>query len=129
MRDEIITEETAKLAKVKGFDNGCSHLWGEYDGYVGLHNVDNYNRMCSEKQFSAPTQLLLQRWFRRVHGLEVYVKPFYIPQLNREGCFKYYGMVLGKEHVVDCIASSECCDVYEDAFEKALVLALNMIKI
>ena len=35
MRDELIQEETAKLAKVKGFDNGCEYLWGEYEGYIG----------------------------------------------------------------------------------------------
>lgn len=129
MEDQLVTKETAILAKSKGFDEHCSYLWGVVGGYEGRHYWDNVNHLCNEKQFSAPTQTELQSWFRKVHGLEVYVKPFYIPQLKREGCFKYYGMVLGKEHVVDCIASSECCDVYEDAFEKALVLALNMIKI
>ena len=121
MRDEIITEETAKLAKVKGFDNGCSHLWGEYDGYVGLHNVDNYNRMCSEKQFSAPTQTVLAKWLRTKHGIHVEI------YCNASG----WGYILTKlngttiKEIMDDIFFEE----HDIAYEKGLEIALNMIKV
>jgi predicted GIY-YIG superfamily endonuclease len=86
-------------------------------------------KFSTNKYLYAPTQSVLAKWLREVHGIEVYVKPFYIPQLSREGCFKYYGLVTLKECIADCSVSSECKDKYEDAFEEALVLGLNMIKI
>ena len=133
MRDELITKETAILAKEKGFDEGCTYLWGvvhgiDGEGYEGLHTWDNVNHLCNEKQFSAPTQSLLQRWLREVHQIEVFVKVFYAPQLNREGSFMYWGMCLTKNCIGDCDKATKSKDKYEDALEGALVLALNLIK-
>lgn len=123
-----ITKETAKLAKKKGFDEGCTHLWGIVDGYEGLHTWDNVNHLCNKNQFSAPFQTELQDWLREKHQIETSVKIFYSPQLNKEGSFKYWGMYITKNCVGDCDKATECKDKYEDAFEEALVLALNSIK-
>jgi hypothetical protein len=128
MRDEIITKETAILAKEKGFDIDCTYLWGVVGGYEGLHKWDNINRLCNEKQFSAPSQTELQKWLREVHQIEAFVKVIYAPQLNREGSFMYWGMCLTKNCIGDCDKATERKDKYEDALEGALVLALNLIK-
>jgi hypothetical protein len=148
MKDQRITLATAKLAKERGFNIGTE---ASYTEFLKTHKSDNpsfatkkgeveFNTWyfinnhpsCdnSNKNFisyAAPTQALLQRWFREVHGIEVFVKPFYIPQLSREGCFKYYGLVVLKDCVSDCNALSECKDKYEDAFEDALKLAFKSI--
>jgi hypothetical protein len=120
MRDELIREETAKLAKVKGFDNGCSHLWGEYDGYIGLHNVDNYNRMNTEKQFSAPTQTLLAMWIREVHKIHVEI------YCNASG----WGYILTKLNgtTIQEIEDDIFFNSNEKALEVGLVEALKRIK-
>lgn len=123
-----ITEETAKLAKEKGYDEYCDSFWGVYDDYYGLQHVDNHNRWNKVDQFSAPFQSELQDWFREKHGIEVFVKPVFFPQLNREGRFNYWGMYATKNCVGDCDKATECKDKYEEAFEEALILALNSIK-
>ena len=122
-----IQKETAILAKERGFDEHCSYLWGVVGGYEGLHHWDNVNHLCNDKQFSAPTHSELQQWFREKHEIEVYVKPFYFPQLNRKGRFQYVGMILKPEQPL-CVAHTEWCEKYEKAFEEVLVLALNLIE-
>ncbi|MFA5207541.1 MAG: hypothetical protein WC428_02675 [Candidatus Paceibacterota bacterium] len=129
MYEETIKEETAKLAKEKGFDEECRDLHGIYDDYIGCHHVSNTNKHNDKNQFSAPTQEFLAKWLRETHGIEAFVKPFVIPQLNRKGSINYYGLVMIVDCIGDCNASTECKDKYEDAFEDALKLALKLIDI
>lgn len=129
MYEVLIKEETAKIAKEKGFDEGCRDLHGIYDDYIGCHHVYNDNKTNNREQFSAPTQSFLQQWLRETHGIETFVKPFVIPQLNRKGSIKYHGLVMTIDCIGDCNVSTECKDKYEDAFEGALKLALNLIKL
>jgi hypothetical protein len=120
MRDEIITEETAKLAKKKGFDNGCEYLWGTYDDYIGLHHVDNYNRMANDDQYSAPTQTLLAMWIREIHKIHIEI------YCNASG----WGYILTKlngttiQEITDCVFFNS----NEKALEVGLVEALKRIK-
>jgi len=65
MIEAQISLKVAKLAKEKGFNIGCKYLYGEYDGYNGLHRVDNYNQMNNDNQFSAPTHTLLKMWLAK----------------------------------------------------------------
>jgi hypothetical protein len=125
---KTIFEKAARLAKEKGFDEYCDSFWGIYAGYNGCHRIDNCNHSNNSEQFSAPFQTELQDWLREKHQIEVFVKPFFIPQINKEGYFKYYGMYVTKNCVGDCDKATECKDKYEDAFEEALILALNSIK-
>ena len=154
IEDTKIGLETAKLAKEKKFDaivkgsiteylntkidpdypeGGGSFGWkkGELEGSDGYFcNFDNGSDYSNKNfiMYARPTQTVLQRWFREIHEIEVFVKPFYIPQLNREGCFKYYGLVVLKDCLGDCNAKSDCKDKYEDAMEDALILAFKFIK-
>jgi hypothetical protein len=80
MKDELVTFETAKLAKEKGFNipipqNG--QVYGITEGKIDTAiesnqiknwNDDKYNDICS-----APTQSLLQRWLRDEKNLWVWV--------------------------------------------------------
>jgi hypothetical protein len=123
-----IQKETAVLLRKKGFTEWCSNMRGEFQEYEGLHHIENSNKFNNDKQFSAPTHTELQTWFREKHEIEVYVKPTYFPQLNRKGRFQYIGMILKPELPLECVAVTGWCEKYEEAFEDALVLALNLIE-
>jgi hypothetical protein len=120
MIDEIITEETAKLAKEKGFDNGCGHLWGRYDDYIGLHDVDNYNRMNNKDQYSAPTQTLLARWIREIHEIHIEI------YCNASG----WGYILTKLNgtTIQEIMDDVFFKSNEEALEVGLLMGLKRIK-
>lgn len=64
MVDKLISLETAKLAKEKGFDELCAHTYAD-DNFV-----TNY------KWLSAPTQSLLQKWLREKYYIHIYVVPY-----------------------------------------------------
>jgi len=106
MEEDLISFETAKLAKEKGFDISTHSYYFEdnkfkensikgTNGYYGDEyefNLSEFNENwndkwltkkdgdrcfgCSKQQgyletFSAPTQSLLQKWLREVHGIYV----------------------------------------------------------
>ena len=131
MRDELIQEETAKLDKVKGFDNGCEYLWGEYEGYIGLHHADNYNRMNTDKQFSAPRQELLHKWLREEHRMVIIMTPHKTQEdtvmwFSQVFTLKSYNMTFKS---FNYISMFEKGDTYEEALEGGLKAALKLIKI
>ena len=72
MKDELISLETAKLAKEKGFKlNLCIYNYSEENDYkIGL-NVYTKQDLIDYEIFPAPTQSLLQRWVRKIHNIEV----------------------------------------------------------
>jgi len=67
MKEELITFETAKLAKEKGFDSKYTE---DYDtlGFVQQRGILESHNL---ERVSAPTQSLLQKWLREQHNLEV----------------------------------------------------------
>jgi hypothetical protein len=114
-------------------EGGGSFGWkkGELEGSENyFRNFDDGSDYSNKNyiMYARPTQTVLQRWFREVYGIEVFVKPFTIPQLNRKGSINYYGLVMTVDCVGDCNASTECKDKYEDALEDALKLAFKFIK-
>lgn len=121
MTNEIIKKETAKLAKRKGFKNGCIYLWGAYDGYEGLHNADNYNQFNGDNQFSAPTQTLLASWIRMEYKIHIEI------YCNASG----FGYILTKLNgtVIKEIEDDIFFKSNEEALEVGLVLALKENKI
>lgn len=75
MKDELITFETAKLAKEKGFNNGSGYGYGisrkpEIPHYGNVFKNSDSNNSVN---FEAPTQSLLQRWLREVHNIFISV--------------------------------------------------------
>lgn len=137
MKDELISFETAKLSKEKGFDlrqdtfylNG--NLWNDHIG-----------RTCSGEIIEAPTQSLLQRWLREQHMIYISVNPEIIGSDEWE--WSYEIQHLPKEHWE---AKRRCGHfvykssfnespggtywgawrTYEEALEKALQEALKLI--
>jgi hypothetical protein len=73
MTEELVTLETAKLLKDKGFNEYCENV-------IDINNMlrktlyrinDDLPKQC----FSRPTQSLAQKWLREIRGVYVYVEP------------------------------------------------------
>jgi len=119
MKEEIITFETAKLAKKKGF------TWDVKEAYYA--SKDELSKIMREEcwngypvntedeaYLAAPTQSLLQRWLREVHNIFI--------EINVNYCYTvYYKDELELE-------SSEYTS-YEAALEYSLIEALKLIKV
>ena len=128
MKKELITFETARLAKEKGFDWGVRHYYGSpmnphicyaKDDYGIPRDYNSKDKGNPSYYISAPTQSLLQRWLREVHNIHIrveYNNPFYI------GCF------LIPDYKARYNLASRTSETYEDALEKALIKALKEIK-
>jgi len=121
MEEQLISFETAKLAKEKGFD--IPQLYFYIDGEISW-KVDNTrcnNRL--ETEFSAPTQSLLQRWLREKHGVDVIVL------LANTSKHCYIGEIWQtiKNKPVHSLNLSDS-NTYEETLEKGLQEALKLIK-
>lgn len=80
MKDELISFETAKLAKEKGFDVPVKSYYRIVgSGPFDTNKEHNYNNDLEMETaggmtyVSAPTQTFLQRWLRKKHKLFVCV--------------------------------------------------------
>ena len=73
MTETLITFETAKLVKQKGFNEPCDSWF--FENADGLHNNASewVNSMLAIDNYSAPTQSLLQKWLREKHTIIVLV--------------------------------------------------------
>lgn len=150
MEEQLITLETAKLAKEKGFDwkthdyfnkNKYSTKYKHSIGYIDDYWGDNYNydwntngepfKPFSKDCYSVPTQSLLQKWLREIHKIDIYVKGYgfgYYPCHNNvppanQGNVKYIDRrwnLQNEERFDDLIT-------YEQALEKGLQEALKLI--
>lgn len=86
MEEQLISFETAKLAKEKGFDAPVLEFY-DYEGIITKNTYDSngydYNQIAYSKQIghdstyntSAPTQSLLQKWLRDTHKINCYNMP------------------------------------------------------
>lgn len=127
MHEELISLETAKLAKEKGFNIpvlDCINENGEIGDQEEL-NFFNYNQFLSEKWstqnlYSCPSQSLLQRWLREKHELFVFVnyRSFGIEECNGW----YYHIGKSPDHY-----SPDQFKTYEEAMEAGLRHALTQM--
>lgn len=131
MSDTIVSFETAKLAKEKGFESDVSHSIyteigklkdpiAQMDLMRNQESIQEYFKLI--KSFpSAPTQSLLQKWLREVYKLFLTIdieedKYFYmLVDINRS---KY--TYIGEDDAV-------LYDNYEDALEAGLQEALKLL--
>ena len=131
MKEEIISFETAKLAKEKGFNIDTFKYYR-----ISINPEKKVAEPLSEDQtyfpnvkesIAAPTQSLLQKWLREEHGMLIYVKHF---KQN------WYEWVIQTNEIVECdgriwgddIISEQNESTYEQALEAGLEYALKLIK-
>jgi hypothetical protein len=131
MKEQLITFETAKLAKEKGF-NGKSYF------YWMLNEPDKLKKAFNKKSpwdfnfeseyktpsesITAPTQSLLQKWLRDIHNIDVWSQPFVRKQSLPDESYSYF---LFKDGVWmnDGVNFID----FEEALEKGLQEALKLI--
>lgn len=131
MKEKLITFETAKLAKEKGFKISCYHAYNvdnkleecttsELTGKVVKYSADLIKTLDFHSKdnecYLAPTQSLLQKWLREEHTLhiEIYV------QLG----FKHYSFSILPLAIEDRVNYK----TYELALEAGLLEALKALK-
>jgi len=135
MEEKLITFETAKLAKEKGFD-----IIQRYGQEASLYNKDgkhtyymNYGFMysgLSDGYISAPTQFLLQKWLREKH--EILVIPLYgyndnphftvhVEDINKMNIDEYSLLISGIDFFPMLF------DTYELALETGLQIAMKIL--
>lgn len=73
MTEELVTLETAKLLKEKGFDEPCSIAINIEDGRKYISNRTNSE--MPTKVCTNPTQSIAQKWLREIRGVYVWVEP------------------------------------------------------
>jgi hypothetical protein len=157
MKDELVTFETAKLAKEKGFDILTDYEYREYikdfkvfnyrddeigelKGSIVLRNKSSYQVECEYGTyiyFNTPTQSLLQRWLRDVHSIYVEVR-------FNDVTFRRLHNIVYKEQPSDyrgiyfkldpsqgdlymSYSNNFTYNTYEEALEQALQEALKLI--
>mgnify|MGYP003565150177 FL=1 len=136
MGETLITFETAKLAKEKGFDNKSQKGYYKHGDINLLLWIDseNYN---NQKDFlcEASTQSLLQKWLREVHGIHIVI----IPTVTSHWTYKTLtvlserdnDIIKGIKSVSDLPPYDNVCgedfSTYESALEDALQKSLILI--
>lgn len=136
MEEQLISFETAKLARDEGFD------WKTFPCYIIENKELNYDAMWenwNHNQYddvvSAPSQSFLQKWLREKHGIhitigkvDIDIKRGYVLKIEGAGSFQphWNKKVIDKQRG---IYSDEnlICGTYEKALEKGLQRALKLI--
>ena len=134
MKEEIITLETAKLAKKKGFNlyspawYGCDDPSGDFEpnrlfcrSYSTWDDLGTEDDQEGTEIYSAPTQNLLQKWLRDEHYIDIFV----IDSIKEE-CYDWEIRIADVKKKIQC---DQYYHNYEAALEDALLKALKKIKI
>ncbi len=116
MKEQLITFETAKLAKEKGFkEMVANHYTTEL--VMPKKTILGASTNGEEDKVSAPTQSLLQKWLREEHNIHIESALTFGLRYS----FKVYkGIDVGMNTDVD---------TYEEALEKGLYEALKLIEL
>ena len=129
MEEILITFDTAKLAKEKGFKKIFCHYGYKKSGKVTV--MPSY--------YDAPTQSLLQKWLREVHNCFIDILPHRDGDSknkqwkNKEDVFwtvevDYYGKNFEIKLTNNADFTQHFNKSYEEALEIALFEALKLIK-
>lgn len=112
MTEELVTLETAKMLREKGFDE-CRNV-------VDINNMSNDD--LPKRCFSQPTQSFAQKWLREIKGMHVEVSYMH-------GDYWTYDILTIPEH--DLVGLSDRpllrYKSYEEALEAGLVESLKLI--
>jgi len=117
MEEKLISFELAILSKERGFNERGVNSY-----------LSNGELTTIYGEYPAPTQSLLQKWLREIHGIDlsIYSDKNPVNALNAGKCDKFY----------DCLVKDEKGNfqqlvdhkTYEDALEAGLKEALALIK-
>lgn len=122
MTGELVTLETAKLLKEKGFNEFCEFAYADEDLHImGLHSTNSFfNEIgCG---YTAPTKSIAQKWLRETKNLHIEI--FYM-----RGDYWVYGILTIPEHDIIELPNRPLVHYksYEEALEAGLQEALKLI--
>ncbi len=127
MEEQLISFETAKLAKEKGFYFTSNNEGYNGNGEIVEIGVNNGEIIFFDRDITAATQSLLQKWLREVNNIVVECV-FDETQLDT---FEYL-LFIYKDRTDIIIEGHEIFgnywDTYEEALEIGLQEALKLIK-
>ncbi len=94
MKEQLISFETAKLAKEKGFNIETDKYWCNY--YTGepgqkwklLNKSELTGSFLNLMEWAAPTQSLLQKWLREIHDITIWFSDWEINEYSVHICQK-----------------------------------------
>lgn len=123
MTEELVTLETAKLLKEKGFNEYCKDIINHKG--IMMETIFRTSKDLPKLFYSCPTQSVAQKWLRETQNIHICVY----------NCACGYGYEISKADNGTHIASSVYkgpndggkWDVYEDALEAGLQEALKLI--
>lgn len=126
MKEQLISFETAKLAKEKGFNIPCKYFYKEkyinaieyevvHDGHLEANWNENFK--YSPAECSAPTQSLLQKWLRDKYEIIICI----IFELDS------YEILIDNKHNTGSFQVGDVYKTYEEALEVGLQEALKLI--
>ena len=121
MTEELISFETAKLAKEKGFKNKSSNY---YNGASELITSKHFhsNNIMQMLRYEAPTQSFLQKWLREEHNCYIEIL------MNKKTKFQYRLISIQDNKPHGDIMGQKYYNIYEQCLEKALQIALKLIE-
>ncbi len=129
MTEELVTLETAKMLKEKGFNWKCEHTIS-CDNIIRRYDIPQSMSCCTEidnepVEFLCPTLYVAQKWLRETKNIHICIY----------NCACGYGYEISKADNGTHIASSaykgtndgEKWDTYEETLEAGLQEALKLI--
>lgn len=133
MKDELVSFDTAKLTKEKGFD------WKVWESYYKMtfeevwkpnsgnntNKYDHFKNWNYETYIARPTQSLLQRWLREVHNIHILMNVGMNDGIKQT--FYCNVFIFGKNLYDGKFRSKTSVYTYEQALEEGLLEALKLI--
>lgn len=124
MTEELITLETAKLLKEKGFNEYCKDIIREDNGRM-MQSVFRTNKDLPKGAYSRPTQSIAAKWLRETKNLHI--------SIIRNDCGYGYDICKADNgtHITDGIFKGPNdggqWDTYEETLEVGIQEALKLI--
>lgn len=123
MTEELVTLETAKMLKEKGFNEYCKDIINHKG--IMMETIFRTSKDLPKLFYSCPTQSIAQKWLRDTKNIHICVY----------NCACGYGYEISKAnngtHIVSSVYEGPNdggkWDVYEDALEAGLQEALKLI--
>lgn len=134
MTDQLISFETAKLAKEKEFKEECTHYYVNKTEILKPFMFDDNPKVISIQDGTnnglltiAPTQSLLQKWLREEHKIFIEVGLNFNDKLNVAIYDRRHKTVIETIRHKIFLDASNNFNTYEEALEVGLQKALKLI--
>lgn len=124
MTEELVTLETAKMLKEKGFNEYCKDIIREDNGRM-MQSVFRTNKDSPKGAYSRPTQSIAAKWLRETKNLHI--------SIIRNACGYGYDICKADNgtHITDGIFKGPNdggqWDTYEEALEAGIQKAIELI--